>query len=82
MQETRTVFKLDDSVIAQIVRILQIGILTGTDVSDHMRELILEPSAGGSSLVLTPEYVNKHQRDLDSMFSHLEKMITESGQTS
>ena len=32
-------YKLSDSTIAQIVQLIQLGILTGTDVSDQMRTL-------------------------------------------
>jgi len=32
-------YKLSDKTIAQIVQLIQLGILTGTDVSDQMRTL-------------------------------------------
>lgn len=76
----RLIYRLDDSVIAQIVRLIQIGALTMTDVSDHMRSIRMQPSTSGDgSLVLTPEYIEKDQRDIDSMFDHLEKMMEANG---
>ena len=33
------VYKLADATIAQIVQLIQMGILTGTDISDQMRTL-------------------------------------------
>jgi hypothetical protein len=35
----KTVYKLSDKTIAQIVRLLQFGLLTGTDISDQFRTL-------------------------------------------
>lgn len=74
--QSRTIYKLDDSVIMQIVRVIQIGMVTGTDVTDHLRQLRMEPSArGDGGLVLTPEYVAKDQKDIDAMFDHLEQLM-------
>lgn len=79
----RKIYKLSDSVIAQIVRLMQIGVLTMTDVSDHMRQIRLEQtSANDGSLVLTPEYVEKDQRDIDAMFDHLEELMAKSQEQS
>lgn len=74
MQNNRVIYKLDDSVIAQIVKIIQIGFLTGTDVSDHMRLLRVEAGKDKKegAVVLTPEYVAKDAADIDAMFEHLE----------
>jgi hypothetical protein len=73
----RLIYKLDDKVIAQIVKLIQIGMLTQTDVVDHMRQLRLEPAAAGTgNLELTPEYIEKDQRDIDAMFDHLESLMS------
>lgn len=78
--ETRQVYRLDDSVIAQIVRILQIGLLTGTDVSDHMRLLILEAKSDKvGHLSLTPEYLEQDGKNVDSLFDHLEELMKQEG---
>lgn len=79
----RKIYKLSDSVIAQIVRLMQIGVLTMTDVSDHMRQIRLEQTpANDGSLVLTPEYIEKDQRDIDAMFDHLEELMSKSQEQS
>ena len=43
------VLKLHDSAISQIVRLIQLGILTGTDVSDQLRTLECVIEEGHSS---------------------------------
>ena len=74
--QTRTIYRLDDSVIAQIVKIIQVGMLTGTDVSDHMRQLRMEPfGSGDGSLVLTPEYVEKDKQDIEKQLDQLEELM-------
>lgn len=71
----RKVYRLDDAVIAQIVRIIQIGFLTGTDVADHMRQLVVEQGPRLGILTLTPEYKEHHARDIDTMFEELEGLM-------
>ena len=71
----RKVFRLSDNVIAQIVRLIQLGILTGTDVSDHFRQIVMEPGKKEGYLDLTPEYIKKEQQDIDATFDHLEDLI-------
>lgn len=74
--QQRQILKLDDSVISQIVRLIQIGFLSQTDVADHMRNIRMEPSAlNPESLVLTPEYVAKDKQDIDRMFDELESLM-------
>lgn len=64
----RIVYRLDDSVIMQIVRLIQLGFLTGTDVVDHFRQIVLEPSTErAGNLVLTPEYLEKEARDVQRL---------------
>ena len=76
MDIKRQVFRLDDSVIAQIAKLVQIGFATGTDVTDYFRELVMEADPKREShLVLTPEYKEKHAKDIDSMFDHLEELM-------
>lgn len=66
--DERVCYKLDDSVIAHIVRVLQVGLLTGTDITDHMRMFVLEPSTvHAGSLVLTPEYIEKDANDVEKL---------------
>ena len=50
-------YRLADSVLHQIVQIIQEGFLTGTDISDHMRMIRLEDDPKHSGvLLMTPAY--------------------------
>lgn len=63
-------YHLSDSVIARIAQILQEGLLTGTDIVDHLRMLELQPDdVNPQLLVMTTEYAQRvkdmHQRMLE-----------------
>ena len=64
-------FKLDDNVIAHIARILQVSMLTGTDIIDHMRMIRL--TSKEESLVLQEEYANVFDGSLDSMLKNAQE---------
>tara|TARA_B100000212_G_C27160424_1_gene441426 strand:- start:450 stop:677 length:228 start_codon:yes stop_codon:yes gene_type:complete len=63
--------KLDDNVIAHIARILQVSMLTGTDIIDHMRMIRL--TSKEENLVLQEEYANVFDGSLDSMLKNAEE---------
>ncbi len=69
-----TSYKLSDSTIAQIVQLIQLGILTGTDVSDQMRTLLVVLNEDTKSLDPDPDYLERFQENL-------ERMKTEEGDT-
>ena len=58
-------YKLSDSCISQIVRLIQLGILTGTDVSDQLRTL--ECVVQDGSLVPNPDYMEVFEKNLVAM---------------
>ena len=66
--------RLNDSVIAHIAKLLQLGILTGTDIIDHLRMIRLRVSKEEGEirdeLFLSKDY--KASSD-----SNIEKMINE-----
>jgi hypothetical protein len=52
-----TTFRLDDNVLRRMVQIMQEGMLTGTDVADHMRMIRLQSSNEETDvLILTEDY--------------------------
>lgn len=59
------VLKLHDTTIAQIVRLIQLGILTGTDVSDQLRTL--ECGLKDGSIIPNPDYMDVFEKNLKSM---------------
>ena len=59
-------YKLDDSVISHIAKILQVSMLTGTDIVDHIRMVRLDASDTGM-LVLSSDYSNVFDVSIDKM---------------
>lgn len=59
------VLKLHDATIAQIVRLIQLGILTGTDVSDQLRTL--ECVVDESRIAPNPEYMQTFEKTLQAL---------------
>lgn len=64
---SQQVYKLSDSTIAQIVQLIQLGILTGTDVSDQMRTMrvVLDNDAG--AVCPDPDYLEMFNENLRKM---------------
>lgn len=69
----RKIFQLEDSVIAQIIKVIQLGMLTGTDVSDYMRQFRLEESSEGL-LQLTPEYAEYDKKTVEKLLSEAQEI--------
>tara|TARA_B100000035_G_C21030148_1_gene567999 strand:+ start:2209 stop:2445 length:237 start_codon:yes stop_codon:yes gene_type:complete len=59
-------FKLTDEAIAHIVKLLQIGLLEGTDITDHFRRITLESDDEGQ-LYLSEDYLSSFNRSLEKM---------------
>jgi len=57
--------KLNDSVIAHFVKLLQLGLLTGTDIVDHFRMVRLTLEEG--ELFLNKEYENTQEENINRM---------------
>jgi len=68
-------YKLSDEVIAQIAKLVQLAIITGTDVVDNLRMVRVEPSATDDGyLSLTSEYRELGDKHVGSLLSELDKM--------
>ena len=64
--------RLSDNVIAQLVRLLQLAILTGTDISDNLRMVRLTAEDG--VLELDNEYAEEFETNLQKMLSEAENL--------
>ena len=62
--------KLSDQVIAEIAKIVQVALLTGTDVVDNLRMVELEEDNG--RLTLTENYQSMTERNIDKMLEQAE----------
>ena len=66
-------YNLTDEVIAHIAKLLQLAILSGTDVVDHLRMVRLEPTTDNqNTLVLTEEYSKISDSQVEKMLDELE----------
>ena len=67
-------YKLSIKAIAQIVQLIQLGILTGTDVSDQLRTFRLCVDEESKSLVPSKEFTDAYNQNLDKMAQKAESM--------
>ena len=61
---------LDDTAIAQIVKLIQMALLTGTDIVDHLRMLMLEANED-QKLVINSEYEKVFNESLEKMMTNV-----------
>ena len=65
MAKKNVKYRLSDITIANLVKLLQLGILTGTDIADNFRLLELTPN--GDLLDPHPEYLDTLEKNLQKM---------------
>ena len=65
--------KLNDNVIAHLVKLLQIGILTGTDVVDQFRMIRL--TIEEDELFLDKEYEENQEANIEKMLKQASEAI-------
>ena len=64
--------KFSDEVIAHIAKILQMALITGTDIVDHLRMVTIESEDG--NLFLNEEYARNYEENIEKMINEaLEK---------
>jgi len=62
--------KLHDSTIAHIAKILQVALLTGTDIIDHLRLIDLVEDEN-EFLVLDSTYSENHDNSIEKMLEQV-----------
>ena len=65
--------KLNDSVIAHFVKLLQLGLLTGTDIVDHFRMVRLTLEEG--ELFLNKDYESNQEENINRMLQQATELI-------
>ncbi len=73
-----TTYKIDDNVIAHIARLLQVSMLTGTDIVDHIRMIRLK-SGEDSNLILDNDYAEVFDVSLDKMIENANERNSKEG---
>lgn len=69
MSDTETTFKFNDEVIAHVAKLLQLAIISGTDIVDHMRMVELVEQEG--QLFLSPEYSQRSEENIARMIQEI-----------
>jgi hypothetical protein len=70
-------FNLDDKTIAQIAKCVQVAILTGTDVVDHLRQLQLDVDVNNSQITVTDEYLSVFNNNIEKMLQEAAEKVEE-----
>jgi hypothetical protein len=70
-------FNLDDKTIAQIAKCVQVAILTGTDVVDHLRQLRLTVDTENSNITITDEYLSVFNSNIEKMLQEANEKATQ-----
>lgn len=68
--------KLHDTAIAQVAKIVQMAILTGTDIVDHLRMVELEENKDGL-LTLEREYKEIFDNSIEKMLTNVNSQSKE-----
>mgnify|MGYP003341504103 FL=1 len=69
-------FNLSDEFIAQVAKLLQMAMLTGTSIHDNLRLVQVTPNEDGK-LVLTAEYKKSFEDNILKMLSEAEDIKEE-----
>lgn len=64
-------YRLSDQTISQIAKLLQIAIITGTDIVDNLRTIRLRTDDGGEFLDPTPDYLENFEKNLSKMIESI-----------
>ncbi len=67
-------YKLSTRAIANIVQLIQLGILTGTDVSDQLRTFRLSIDEETQSLIPSKEFSSSYNDNISKLAEKAEKM--------
>lgn len=71
-------FKLENEVLAHIAQVLQLAILTGTDITEQLSLMRLSPSSlDPSKLSLSTTYVKDASENIDKLIEKAEKLAAE-----
>lgn len=69
----REMARLGDDAIAIIRELVQLSLLTGSNIVDHLRSLVLERDQNSGNLVPTPEYIEAYNNMVESLAAQAEQ---------
>lgn len=78
----RKTYKFSDDVIIQIRELLQLALLTNTNIVDHLRAMIIEPETEenrGHYVTISPEYVEAYNKQIEQLNREAEEAMSKLG---
>ena len=76
-------YQFSDEIISQVAKLVQLAIITGTDVVDNLRMIRVQSSeTNENTLVLTPEYRVVSENQIKTLLSELESINLENDEMS
>ena len=63
--------KLDDKVIGHVAKVLQVAIITGTDVVDNLRSMELSLDENSGKLTVDNDYLKSFDRNVNGMIEEI-----------
>jgi len=77
-EANRTLYKIDDNVIGMVRELVQLSLLTGTNIIDHLRAIVLEVNPEDRRYVtLCPEYVESYNNMVEALNKQAEQQMQE-----
>lgn len=77
-QTERKIFRLSDDVIAMVRELVQLSLLTGTNIVDHLRSVVVEASPeDGRFITLCPEYIEAYNRQVEALAKEADARMNE-----
>lgn len=77
-ENARVLFKIDDNVIGMVRELVQLSLLTGTNIIDHLRSLVVEVHPEDKRyLTLCPEFVDSYNQMVESLNKQAEQNMLE-----
>lgn len=62
-------FKLTVDVVSHIAQLLQLGIITGTDITAHLLTIVLTESDDPNLLTIDSEYIDNFNKSIETMLN-------------
>lgn len=74
----RKFYKMTDDLIAMIRELVQLSLLTGSNIVDHLRSVVVEPDESGNKVTVCPEYIVSYNSMLQKLQEEAELKMRES----
>ena len=72
---TEEVFVFSNDLVATLAKLIQVAILTGTDIYDHLRTIQCVTADG--QIHTSPEFTEKIQQEIESMLERAQDLQSE-----